>query len=187
MRHLPRISAFVLFAALTAACSTQKEPAEAATKAAREALNTVNAPDMRYAAAEAKAIRDSVENAEAALARAAYPLAIQEASGVPERVAKLQETIAARKAELTESWTKASAAIPPFMTQITNRVKNARGAAGDQMRADLSMANSAWTEAMVASQSGDVGTAAAKAGEVKNTLVGLAGKLKVKIPAELEM
>jgi hypothetical protein len=188
MRHLPKVSAIVLIAAL-AACNSQKEPATAAVKAARDAYNTLNAADMRYAAADAKAVRDSVENAEAALERAAYPLAIQEASGVPERVTKLAASIAARKTELTEAWTKAAAGIPPFLTAVTNRLKGGGGlskADADKARAEMENITNAWTEAEVASQSGDVGTAAAKAADVKNALLAMGAKLKMKVPAELQ-
>jgi hypothetical protein len=187
MRHLCKISVFVLVAAL-AACNSQKEPAEAATKAARDALNTVDSADMRYAPTEAKNVRDSVDNAEAAVARGAYPLAIQEATGVPERVTKLKQAIEARKTELTDTWTKAQATVPALMTQVTNRLKNGGGLAkadADRARADLESANSAWTEATVAGQSGDVGTAAVKAGEVKSTLVNLATKMKIKLPPDM--
>ena len=188
MRHLSRVSAFVLIAAL-AACSSQKAPAEAAVKAARDAYNTVDASDARYAATEAKAVRDSVENAEAALSRAAYPLAIQEATGVPDRVVKLQAAIAARKAELTEKWAKASAAIPPFMAQVTKKLAGGGGLAkpaADKAHASLEAASNAWTEATVAGQSGDIGTAASKADDVKSALVMLANQMKMKVPADLQ-
>jgi hypothetical protein len=177
-----------LIAAL-AACSSQKDPATAAVKAARDAYKTVDASDMRYAAAEAKGVRDAVENSEAALERAAYPLAIQEATGVPERVAKLKTAIATRKADLTASWTKMSTAVPPFMTAINNRLKGGGGLAkpdAEKARAEMESVSNAWTEAEVAAQSGDVGTAASKAGDVKGALVAMAGKLKMKVPADLQ-
>lgn len=188
MRHLSKVSVLVLVAAL-AACSSQKEPAEAAVKAAREALNTIETADMRYAAVESKAVRDAVENAEAALARAAYPLAIQEATGVPEKVTKLKTTIASEKARFTELWTKMSTAIPPFMTAVTNRLKGGGGlskADADKARSEMDAISNAWIQAEVAGQSGDMGTAAAKAGEVKNALVAMATKMKMKVPAELQ-
>jgi len=175
--------------AALAACNSQKEPAEAAVKAARDALNTVDTADMRYAAADAKSVRDSVDNAEAALERAAYPLAIQEATGVPERVTKLKASIASRKAELTELWTKASTAVPPFLTAVNNRLKGGGGlsrADAEMARTEMENVSNAWTEAEVAAQSGDVGTAAAKSADVKNALVAMAAKLRMKVPADLQ-
>jgi hypothetical protein len=179
----------MLVIAALAACNSQKEPATAAVKAAREALSTVDVADMRYAAVEAKAVRVSVENAEAALDRAAYPLAIQEATGVPERVTKLKASIAARKAELTDAWAKSSTAVPPFLTAVNNRLKGGGGlsrADADKARMEMENVSNAWTEAEVAAQSGDVGTAAAKSADVKNALVAMAAKLRMKVPADLQ-
>jgi hypothetical protein len=79
--------------------------------------------------------------------------------------------------------------VPPFLTAVNNRLKGGGGlskADAERARAEMETVSNAWTEAEVAAQSGDVGTAAAKSADVKTALVAMAAKLKMKVPADLQ-
>ncbi|MCU0256919.1 MAG: hypothetical protein MUF60_09245, partial [Vicinamibacterales bacterium] len=93
MRNCIKVSALVLAVAFTAACASQKEPAEAALKAAESAWSAVSADATKYMAAEAKGVSDAIEAAKGEFTKGNYEAVIKEAGAIPAKIAELQKTL----------------------------------------------------------------------------------------------
>lgn len=194
---LKRLSCVVVVAvALTAACSSQKVPAEAAVNAADQAFTAVKAEAATYLPDEAKDIQSSLDSAKAALARNDYQAALTEAQALPGKISALSAAIAAKKAELTQSWTALSAGLPQVIETIKSRVeilaKAKKLPAGmdaaklDAVKAGLATMTQTWADATAAAGSNDIAGAVAKATIVKTKAAETLGLLGMPVPAGLQ-
>ncbi len=194
---LKRLSCVLMVAAaLTAACSSQKVPAEAAVNAADQAFTAVKAEAAKYLPDEAKDIQGSIDTAKAALAKGDYQAALTEAQALPAKITALSSAIAAKKAELTQSWAALSAGMPQVIEAIKSRVdilaKAKKLPAGmdaaklDTVKSGLATITQAWTEATAAAGSNDIAGAVAKAAIVKSKAAETLGVLGMPVPAGLQ-
>jgi hypothetical protein len=189
--------AAVLFAAgLAGACASQKAPAEAAVKAADQALAAVKSEAVKYVPDEVKGVQDSLEAAKASLAKGDYQAALTAAQALPAQVGALQTAAAAKKAELTQTWTTLSAGLPQIVQAIQSRVdilsKAKKLPAGldaaklESAKSGLVAISQAWGSAMTAASSGDVADAVSKAKAVKSKAGEVLTTLGMPIPAGLQ-
>lgn len=192
MKPLMRVAALFLMV-VSAACANQKAPAEMAMKAAQDAFGAVSADAQKYVPGQARAIQDSLTAAQDAVTKGDYQAAMTQAQAIPGKVGELQSAIAAKKAELTKAWTDMSTGVPQMLQALKSRAeilaKSRKLPAGltkeavESANAGVTAATQGWSEAMAAAQSGDMTTAAAKATEIKNKIVGLMKSLNMQVPA----
>ncbi|HYN07715.1 MAG TPA: hypothetical protein VES67_10015 [Vicinamibacterales bacterium] len=193
MRKLSLLSALTLAVALAAACANQKAPAEAALKSAQDAYNAVSADAQKYVPDQARAIQDSLASAQAALGKGDYAVVLTQAQALNTQIAALGSAIAAKKAELTTTWTTMSAGVPKLVEALKSRVdilsQSKRLPAGvtkdalDSAKAGVATASQTWSEATAAATIGDVATAVAKATAVRASVVNLMQVLNMQVPA----
>jgi len=193
---LKRMSCVIAALALAAACSSQKVPAQAAVSAADQAFAAVKVEAAKYVPDEAKDIQSSLDSAKAALAKGDYQAALTEAQALPAKISALSSAIAAKKAELTQTWTALSAGMPQVIEAIKSRVdilaKAKKLPAGmdaaklESVKTGLASITQAWGEATTAASSGNVADAVAKATAVKAKATEALATLGMPVPAGLQ-
>ncbi len=174
------------------ACATAKAPADAAIKAADEALAAVRAEAAKVMPAELKAVEDALAAAKANYQKGEYQQALTGAKDVSAKVKDLAATAATKKDELTSNWQEMSGGIPGMMGAISKRVEILSKArtlpAGldkeklESVKATLATANQTWTEAASAFATGNLADAVGKAKSVKETAVEIMNTLGMKPP-----
>ena len=191
MRKLSFISVLALVVAL-AACSSQKPAAEAALKSAQDAYSRVSADAQKYVPDQARAIQDSLASAQAALAKNDYDGVLKQTQSLNTQISALGAAIAAKKTELTTTWTTMSAGVPKMVDALKSRVdilsQSKKLPAGitkqtvDAAKGGLASAAQTWSEATAAASAGDVATAVSKGTSVRASIVNMMQSLNMQVP-----
>jgi hypothetical protein len=168
-------SGLVLAATLAAACN--KAPAEAALKAAEQAVEATRAEAAKYVPDQLQGLEDALAGARTKFAERDYSGALKDAQGILPRAQEVAQAAAAKKDELTKTWNELSASLPAMVGQIESRVMSLaamkrlpRGidkTVLESARAGLERAKVSWSEATTAFQGGDLTTSIEKARAVK--------------------
>ncbi len=188
---------FVMIAAVAlAACSSQKVPAQAAVTAAEQAFAAVSAEAVKVLPDQTKDVQTALDSAKAALAKGDYQAALTEAQGLTAKISALASAVAAKKAELVQSWAALSAGLPQVIEAIKSRVdilaKAKKLPAGmdaaklDSVKTGLASITQAWGEATAAAGANDVAGAVAKAAMVKSKAGEMLATLGMPVPAGLQ-
>ena len=196
MRKLFSIIPLVAVLAWSAACETQKVPAETAFKAAETAWAAVSADALKYMAAEAKPIDETIAKAKAALANGKYEEVIKETTPLPARIADLQKAVAAKKSEWTAAWKTLESSLGSGLVAVQGKVdellaakklpKGLDKAAVESGKTALAAAQQAFADAKTAFGGGDYEGALAKANQVRNDLARIMTDLKLEMPVAAE-
>ena len=191
MRRLSSLSAFVLMVAI-AACSSQKEPADAAIKGAQSAYSAVSAEAQKYVPDQARGVQDALTAAQTAFTNGDYASALTQAQALPARITALSAAISSKKAELTTQWETMSAGIPKLVEAVKSRVdvltksktlpKGITKETVTAAQSGLASATDSWQAATAAASSGDLATAVRQANDVKTRVVDLMKSLNMQIP-----
>ena len=112
----------VLLAAMVVACARDKEPAEAAIKAAGQAIDQIRGEASRYVPDQLKQLEDALKSAQDAFAKKEYKAALDAASTLSAKAQDVAKAAAAKKAELTKSWEDLNAGIPQMMDALKSRL-----------------------------------------------------------------
>ncbi len=182
-------------AALATAClalfagACNKGPAESALAAADQALTAVKADLERYAPDQLASLDDALAKARAALGEGHYTDALKAAQALPERIRVAAGAAAAKKEQLTGTWSELSAALPGSVQAVTDRVAALAGATAlprgmttdtlASARAELDAVTREWNEAAAAFQAGDVPKSIEMARDVRARADALAATLGV--------
>ena len=176
----------------SAACNSQKVPAEAALKAAEDAWGSVSADAVRYAPDQAKEIDAALTAVKDAMAKGDYPAVIQGATALPARIAEVQKTIADKKVEWTTAWKTLDSTLGTAIIAVQGKVDELLKArtlpAGvdkatvEAGKAAVATAEQAYTDGKQAFQSGDYAEALAKANQTKAGLTKVIADLKLDMP-----
>lgn len=176
MKNALKITAAALCCVALAACS-QKEPAETALKAAETSINDVKAEGARYAAEQTKSLMTSFTAAQEAFNKGDYKVAMEMAQAIPAKAKDVTAAVAAKKDELTKSWTALSASVPGAVDQIKAKVdalsakkklpKGMDAAKLEAAKASFADITKSWGEAEGAFKSGNLADAIAKGNAVK--------------------
>ena len=89
---------------LVVGCSRDKEPAEAAIKAAEAAVGAAKAEAAKYVPDQVKGVEDALKAAKDAFEKKEYTQALNAAKDLPAKAKELATAAAAKKAELTKAW-----------------------------------------------------------------------------------
>ena len=182
-----------VLAAILALAACGKGPAEAALKAANQAFAAVKDEAMQFAPNDAKAVQGALAAAQVSFEKGDYKAAASAALEASGQVQSLASASAARKAELTTSWTELSAGLPKMMTAVKSRLDilsqskslpaNLDKATLESAQAGLAAATQTWQEATQAAQAGRLVDAMANANAVKTRTVEIMGALGMPVPA----
>jgi hypothetical protein len=173
-------------------CSTSKAPAEAAIKAADEALAGVKSEAAVYIPDQLKAVEDSLAAAKESFQKGEYQQALTGAKDLVTKAKDLAAAVAAKKDELTKSWQDMSGGLPGMVEAIQSRVnilsKSKKLPSGidknkfEAAKTDLATISGAWTEASSAFTSGNLMEAVTKAKTVKDKAVEIMNAIGMKVP-----
>jgi predicted small lipoprotein YifL len=177
MKNVLKMTALVLCCVALVACS-QKGPAEAALTAATTAVDGVKAEAAKYVPDQAKSLMASLTSAREAFDKGDYKMALESATAIPAKAKEAAAAVAAKKDELTKSFTALTGSLPATVEQIKAKVgeyvamgkklpKDMDPAKLDAAKSGLEAAQKTWAEANEAFKSGDLMGAVAKGNDVK--------------------
>jgi len=141
----------IVLAVLLFACARDKEPAEAAIKAAAQAIEQIRGEAALYAPDQLKQLEDSLKAAQDNFAKKEYKAALDAASGLGAKAQDVAKAAAAEKAELTKSWGDIVAGIPQMMDAVKSRLdilSKAKKLPAGLDKDKLAALNSGYDEAM---------------------------------------
>jgi hypothetical protein len=163
--------------AVTLACNTAKAPAEAALKAAEDAVNAARAQVEKMAPDDFKSLSDDLAAAKDLFAKGDYKGALAAAQAIPAKVSEVVAKANAKKEELAKAWaaasgdaTKAVGDLKARLDELASTKKLPKGLTADTVKAagdTLAAAGQSLSDATAAATAGNVSEAIAKAGDAK--------------------
>lgn len=186
------IAVLMILPLIAVGCS--KGPAEAALKAADEAIANVKPDAEKFVPAEFKTLTDAAAEAKAKFDGGDYSAALTVAKDLPAKAAEVAKAAAAKKDELTATWNEIQGSVPAMVQALTDKVgalaamkklpKGFDAAQLETAKTSLTDVTGMWTAATEAFGGGDLAGAIAKAGDVKTKAEELTKMLEtVQVPA----
>jgi DNA repair exonuclease SbcCD ATPase subunit len=183
-------------AAMLAACTSQKEPAEHAVAKIEASLADVRADAEKYAADQLKSTEVSVNRLKENLAKQDWSGVVVGAPSVAAEVDALKTTVSSAKANAEATlaaaqgeWTDLSSSVPPLVEKLQARVdqlaksrkfpKGMDKAGFETAKTDFENLKTEWTEAASEFASGQAANAVRKARSAKAKAEELINKLEV--------
>ena len=178
MRHLTKAIAVLGVAALAfLAAGCNKGPAEAALKAADEAIAKV-APDAeKFVPEQFKTLTDAAAAAKASFDKGDYAAALAAAKDLPTKATEVMTAATAKKEELMGQWNVMSKDMPILVADWQKRFdelvaskklpKTATPERVEELKAKLAEVNTTWTKATDAFNAGDIKGALENGNSVK--------------------
>jgi hypothetical protein len=184
----------LVMALLVAACgSADKAPAEAAIKTAEAALAGVKSDAAKFVPDQLKPLEDTLAAAKASFDKGDYTAALGGAKDVAAKATNLASAVAAKKAELTQTWASVSAGVPKMTEALQSRVdilsQSKKLPAGldkgklDDAKAGLATAKQTWADASAAYSAGNIEDAVSKARSAQNKAAEAMTALNMQVPA----
>ena len=196
MKKTFALAACALLAASLFACSSDKAPADAAIKAAEQAITAVAQDAGKYVHEKLKETQAALAAAKDRFARGEYKEALAAGTELANKATELAKATAAKKEELTKAWNDLAASLPQTLGQLTTKIAELGSAkklpkgidAGKlaQAREGLAGLSKSWDEASAAFTAGNLTEALSKAGGLKekgNELLALLGMAPEAAPA----
>lgn len=173
---MQKLMVAVLALVVTAACGSQKAPAQLALDGVEKAVASAQPELQKYAAEQMAGITEAVAAAKNKFETGDYAGVMADAQAITTKVSEAAQAAAAKKAELTTEWAS-FATLPAMVGQLSAKLTELgamrRLPAGldkvkvDGAKASLESVNSLWAEASSAFEQGDLAAAVAKAKDVK--------------------
>lgn len=184
----------VLFALSLGACGDKaKGLADAALKAAEEALNAGKAEAAKYIPDQVAAAEEALKQARELFQKNDYAGALAAAGAAADKAKGLAAAAAAKKDELAKGWEEQAKLLPNMIDAIKSRVdilsKSKKLPDGldaaklDGAKSGLAEATRTWEEAGAAFKEGALADASAKAKAVKEKAVEIMNTLGMQVPA----
>jgi len=178
---------------LVVGCSRDKEPAEAAIKAAETAWSAAKGEAAKFVPDQVKAVEDGLKAARDAFEKKEYTQALNAAKDLPGKIKDIAAAAAAKKAELTKAWEEMTGGLPKMVEAIKSRVdilyaskklpKGLDKATLEGAKAGLGQIMQTWTDAENAYKGGNIADALAKANAVKAKATEIMTSLGMQPPA----
>jgi DNA repair exonuclease SbcCD ATPase subunit len=185
-------------AAILAACTSQKEPAENAVARVESSLNEIRTDAQQFAAEQLQAVETSVKHLKDNLDKKDYSAVVQGAPSVTSAVAELKTVVeeakanaAAMQAAAESEWNDLSASVPPMVEKLQARVdqltktrKYPQGmdkAAFEAAKSGFETLKTEWTDATAEFTSGHAPDAVRKARSAKAKAQELINTLEVQV------
>ena len=143
-----------------------KGPAEAALKAADEAIAKAKPEAEKFVPEQFKALTDAAAAAKANFDKGDYAAVLTAAKDLPAKAAEVMTAATAKKDELTGQWNELGKVIPAKMLDLTDKVnalaamkklpKGVDAARVEEIKGKLAEMTGAWTKATETFGSGDI-------------------------------
>jgi hypothetical protein len=193
MRLRSAASAAMAVLLVSACVSADKAPAEAAIKAAEQAVTAARTSDAaKYAPDQVTSLDAAMASAKAAFDKGDYASALSQAKDVAVKARELPAMASAKKAEMAKAWADMSGGVPQMVGAIRSRVdilsQSKKLPAGlDQStvqaaKTGLSSVNQTWTEASEAYKAGNLSDAIGKATDAKKQAAEIMTALNMQVP-----
>lgn len=192
MKRFFSIIPLVTLIVWSAACATQKEPAENSLKAAEAAWEPVRVEANRYVPDEAKSVEDALTAARDAMAKGQHEAVIKGTTDLPTKIADVQKTATLKKGEWLNAWktmeSTLGSALVAVQEEIDKLAKARRLPAGvdkaavEGAKTTLTTAQQAFDEGIAYYRDDDYKGALAKAHQTKAELVKIVTDLKLDMP-----
>jgi len=166
----------VVASTFAVACSSEKEPAQAAVNGLETAVDAAKPDIERFAADRMAAVNDAVKAAKAKLDDENYAGALADVQGATNTLTTAAEVAAAKKAQLSTDWATFTG-MPAMIGQIKGKVaeldamrrlpRGMNKATLDGAKSSAETASDLWDDASDAHGKGDLIVAVAKAKEAK--------------------
>ena len=170
--------ALALVCAASLACNAGKAPAEAAMKAAEEAVNGARAEAEKLVPDDFKSLTDDLNAARDQMTKGDYKAALASAQSIQQKANDVLAKAKAKKEELTKAWNDLSGSVPKMIDAVKSRVdilsqsrKLPKGMDAAQLASakdGLTTATTAWSDAENAYKAGNWSDAIAKATAAKD-------------------
>ncbi|MEZ5317502.1 MAG: hypothetical protein R2752_08900 [Vicinamibacterales bacterium] len=180
--HVLRLG-IVLLALSAVACGSSKAAADAALQSAQDAFEKVRADAERYAPDQAKAARESLESARAAVQRGDYREMLRRAPELATQITQLAVETAKKQETLVNAWNDLNAALPAKIeslraraSELGRRARLPEGVTRDAVRGAndaIAALDDAWQKAVAAAKKGDYPSASQLAARVQAMLADL--------------
>jgi hypothetical protein len=174
MRKLMVVGLLIL-PLLVVGCS--KAPAEAALKAADEAIAKVKPAAEMYVPEQFTALSTEADAAKALFDKGDYAAALAAAKDLPAKATEVMNAVTAKKDEITRTWTELQGSMPALVQGLTDKVgalsamkrlpKGFDAAQVETAKTTLTDVTDLWTAATGAFGGGDLKGAVAKGGDAK--------------------
>lgn len=171
------LKVLVLLAPLALVYGCSKAPAEAAIKAAEQAVDTARPLAEKFVADQLKGLTDALADAKDKFAKGDYSGALAAAKDIPAKANDVVAAAKAKKEELTKAWEALSKDVTASIGAVTAKVgelsalkklpKGMDKAKLDEAKSALDGANQAWVQAGEAAKGGNLSDAIKKGAEVK--------------------
>ena len=172
-----KMAAAAAACAVLVACNAEKGPADVALKAADQAITAAAPEAEKYVPEQLTACKDALKAAQDQFAKGDYKGALAAATELGNKAKDLVAAAAAKKDELTKSWTDLSGSLPQMVEAIKSRVdilgkakklpKGMDAAKLTQAKDGLAGITKSWEEASAALTAGNLTDAIGKAKGVK--------------------
>ncbi len=160
------------------ACGKDKEMADAAIKAADQALSTVRAEATKFVPEQLQAVETALTTTKENFTKGDYKNALTGAQDVATKAQDLAKAALAKKEELTKTWTELAGNLPNMVTSIKTQIatftamkKLPATMTKEKLEAAQNSLNGVtqlWTQASEAFSGGNMTDAIAKAKTVKD-------------------
>lgn len=170
-------------ALLIAGCSLSKAPAQAAIKAAEEALNVVRAEAQQFVPDQLAMLETALGNAKNSFTKGDYNAAIAAAKDIPLKIKDLTAAIEAKKAELPMVWESLAKEMPKLIAATKTSVDRAKGVEKETLDAAKASVNempATWAKAQEAFKAGNLAEAVGRATEIKDLCAKIAADIAPK-------
>jgi DNA repair exonuclease SbcCD ATPase subunit len=184
-------------AAILAACTSQKEPAEQAVAKIEASMNEIRTDAQQYAADQLKSTETSVNRLKENLGKQDYSAVVVGAPSVASEVDALKTAVTTAKADAEATlaaaqteWTDLSANVPPMVEKLQARIdqltktkkfpKGMDKAAFETAKSGFETLKTDWTAATSEFASGEAANAVRKGRNVKARAEDLITQLEVK-------
>jgi predicted nucleic acid-binding Zn-ribbon protein len=192
LSNLWKLLAALAVAVSLAACSSSKAPAEAAMKAAEEAVAQAKSAAAKFAPDQVASLDSALASAKDKFTKGDYKAALADAQAIPAKAKDVLAAAEAKKAELTKQWTDLSEGLPKMVDAIKSRVDilsqakklpaNVTADALNTAKTNLAEVTDGWTKAQESFKAGDVGAAVASASGLKDKAVKALEALNMPVP-----
>ncbi|HTP52711.1 MAG TPA: hypothetical protein VMK42_18630 [Anaeromyxobacteraceae bacterium] len=170
-------AAAIPFALLLACTDAAKAPAEAAMKAAGEAVSSLKGDAEKFAPDTVRAVEASYASAKDLVAKQDYQGALAVAQGIPTKAKEALAAAAAKKDELVKAWNEVLWTLPNMLSASKARVEiltrarrlpaNLDKATLEKAKAELAAIEAGWSKASAEYAAGGMAAAVSLATDLK--------------------
>jgi len=190
------VSTVAVLVALLVGCASNKGPAEAALAAAQSAVDAVVAEAGRYVPDQVQSLQAQLAALKDKFGKGDYEAVVTDAKALTSKAKEVASAAAAKKIELTQTWTSMSDGMPKVVEAIKGRVdilsqskKLPANMTADKLatvKSGLGEMTAQWTAATEAYKGGNITDAITKGSAVKTKAAELLTMLGMPVPDALK-